>query len=143
MNELLTVPDDDYRGLPAEAEMQDYVGAILAATYPGYRWRVEAFPHPTRPFFDFRPEEIAAVQVTEQKVGDARVQRISDAQLGYTVKPWLFATTSALKAEIIRGGGTLLEVFDLSRERFEPEHWLSQKRDLAYTGLLILPSGIF
>jgi len=139
MSQLLAIPDADYAGLPAEAEMQDYVGATLAAAYPGYRWRVEAFPHPVKPYFDFRPEEIAAVELAAGPYGELIVQQ---AQLGYTVKPWLFASAGALKREIVRGGGTLLEVFKLSRRKFEPEQWLCAKRDLAYTGLLILPNGI-
>jgi|GEM_PF-3371474 hypothetical protein len=137
---FLPVPDADYVGFPAEAEMQDYVGALLAATYPRYRWRVEAFPHPQRPFYRFWPEEIAAVKILTQLLPDGMVLAAArSALVAYCVRPWEWHSTSSLKREILKGGGEALEAFGLSRKALDVAEWLAKPR---YAGLLILPAGV-
>jgi hypothetical protein len=56
---VIVATDADFKQTLEAKELGDFVGHTLATTYPGYRWRVEPHPHPTKPFVDVRCEHTA------------------------------------------------------------------------------------
>lgn len=108
--------DQDYRETIAAKEIADTVGPLLATTYPGYRWRVEPYPHPTKPFVRVRLES-------------------ANARYGFTVRLWEFYSASSVRAEILREGGEALERFKLNRRAFDEAELRAAKRNAA--GVLI------
>jgi hypothetical protein len=112
MAELVVVSDEGKRLETAAQELADTFGTTLATTYPGYRWRIEPHPHPTKPFVDIRLEA-------------------GHAMFGATVKPWNFYSASSLKAEIIKRGGELLECFHLNRRAFDEAEFVSREKNFA------------
>ena len=110
MDAAITVYNDaDFRQTVAGCEMSDLAGTILATTYPGYRWRIEPYPHPTKPFFDV-------------------ILEAGHAHCAMTVKPWQFHSASSLKAHIIKIGGEFLERYRLNRRALDETEMLNRKR---------------
>lgn len=101
--------DHDLRQTVAGQEMSDFAGQLLATTYPGYRWRIEAHPHPTKPFFDI-------------------VLEAGSAHCAITVQPWKFYSASSLKAHILEKGGEFLERYHLNRRSHDEAEMLNRKR---------------
>lgn len=112
MSELIVASDEDFSSLASAQELADTFGQVLAKTYPGYRWRIEPHPHPTKPFVDIQLEA-------------------GHAMFGATVKTWEFYSASSLKAEIILRGGELLECFHLNRRGFDEAEFVSRKKNFA------------
>jgi hypothetical protein len=92
--------------------LSEPVGQLLASTYPGYRWRVEPHPHPTKPFVDIRLEA-------------------GHAMFGATIKPWQFYSASSYRAKIVEIGGELLERFHLNRRAFDETEFVARKKNFA------------
>lgn len=116
MSELIVASDAEWKQLTASEELAKLFGGTLATAYPGYRWRIEPHPHPTKPFVDVRLEA-------------------GHAGYGITVKTWQFYSASALKAEILRAGGELLERFHLNRRALDEVEFLARPK--AFTGLIL------
>lgn len=110
MSAAIEVFDDvDFRQTVAGREMSDLAGSLLATTYPGYRWRIEPYPHPTKPFFDI-------------------ILEAGHAHCAITVKPWQFYSASSLKAHILKVGGEFLERYHLNRRAHDEAEMLNRKR---------------
>ncbi len=112
MSDIIIATDDDVRLTSAAQSLADVPGQILAQVYPGYRWRVTPYPHPTRPFFDIQLEAGATA-------------------FGATIKPWEHPTASMLRKEIITRGGELLEAFHLNRRAFDEAEFIGRKKNFA------------
>lgn len=139
MTDFTVVSDPDFACDPqfgAKQEMADFAGRTLASAYPGYRWRVEPHPHPTRPFLDIRVEETASVALLDAPGG---AKRVKYAPVGYTVKLWKHYSASSLKAEILKGGGSVLELFELSRRACDLAQ-VADRRKAGCAGMIVLPS---
>lgn len=115
---IVVANDSDLRLVNAEQELRDVAGIPLAEVYPGYRWRIEAHPHPQWPFIDIQ------------------LEHGGHAMFGATVKPWQFYSASSLRAEVLKVGGELLECFHLNRRAFNEAEFLGRKKTFAGT---ILP----
>lgn len=108
-NVIRVYNDADLRETTAGKEMCDFAGNLLANNYPGYRWRIEPHPHPTKPFFDI-------------------ILEAGHAHCAITVKPWLFYSISSLKAHILEKGGEFLERYHLNRRSLDEAEMLNRKR---------------
>lgn len=120
MSEIIVISDDIRKQETAAQELAEMVGPILATTYPGYRWRVEAYPHPTRPFVDIR------------------LEHGGNCMVGQTIKPAEFPTASMFKKQVLKLGGELLEMFLLNRVAFNETEFVSRKKNFAG---IIVPVG--
>lgn len=136
MSDIIVATDADARMTVSAKEIAETIGPILALTYPGYRWRVEPHPHPTKPFVAIRLEHATACEVRVDKYGEVRRRHAPLAQI---IKTWQFYSASSLKAEVIRCGGELLEAFKMNRRAFDPAEFLTLPRDRV-SGLLVLPT---
>ncbi len=101
--------DEDFKATVAAREMCDLAGNALATAYPGYRWRIEPHPHPTRPFLDI-------------------ILEAGDARCAIAVRTWEFYSASSLKAHIVDAGGELLERYGLNRRAMDEAEMLGRKR---------------
>jgi hypothetical protein len=110
MAEILVVTDAEFRGEVAAKEMSDSVGPLLASTYPGYRWRVEADP--------------------KNGIVDIRCEH-TNCKFGYTLIPSRYYSETQWRAAVIKAGGEILERFNMSRRSFDAVDFLSRPRDFA------------
>lgn len=107
---ILIASDADWRNEVRAKEVSDYIGPLLASTYPGYRWRIE--PDLRGGIVNIRCEH-------------------ANCQYGYTLKPQLYCSETEWRAAIVRAGGEILERFHLSRRKFDEAAFLTRPRDFA------------
>lgn len=110
---ILVASDADLKADEAAQELRNTIGTLLATTYPGYRWRVEANPHPTRPFVDVRCEHAG------------------HPMAGFTVQPWRHYSSSSMRAYVLTQAGELLERFHLNRRGFDAAEFLARPKTFA------------
>lgn len=130
---IMVANDADLRQTLQGQEMAEFVGTLLATTYPGYRWRIEAHPNGARPFVDFEPE-----------IGLARGTL---GHIGATVVFSDFYSASSLKAKILDLAGQMLEIGQCNRRAFDEVEFVGRAKDghgmiaPAVAEGIILPAG--
>jgi hypothetical protein len=110
MSDIIVATDHDFRHEIAAKEVSDYIGPLLANTYPGYRWRVE--PDAKNGIVDIRCEH-------------------TNCKFGYTLIPSRYFSETQWRAAIIKAGGEILERFNMSRRGFDAVDFLTRERDFA------------
>ena len=114
MSEVIVYNDSDLRQTLKAKEVADFVGPLLASTYPGYRWRVAV------------KGGMVEIQCEHANSTWGRAQTF-----GYYLKPELYFSETQWRAAVVKAGGEILERAELSRRRFNPTEWLTRPRDFS------------
>jgi hypothetical protein len=105
MSDLIIATDPEWNAEKHGKSLCDRFGRVLAFTYPGYRWRIDAQPH--------------------QGIVDVRCEHAS-CYAGYTFN--LRKNGIPDDAAIARAGGEVLERYGLGRRGFSEDQYRAMPR---------------
>lgn len=110
MSDIIVCNDADLRQTLGEKALCDATGPVLARTYPGYRWRVEAR---------------SGVVIIRNEMTNCKWAYVLHPDKSFSATDW--------HDKVVRAGGEILERYNLWRSGFNMGNWLDRPRD--FTGI--------
>lgn len=117
MSDLIVATDPEWNSEKHGKSLCDRFGKVLAFTYPGYRWRVDAQPH--QGIVDVRCEHANSATLMLNR-------QLASRSVGYTFNLRRYGIPD--DAAIRRAGGEILERYHLNRRGFSETEYRSLPR---------------